>query len=151
MPRDVTWPMQFFAYNLSGKHFNPTSCGVIRNQRSKIRRSIIISTAGCPFIKISKFECRVIKHARSHWHNSEFNKRLPICNIVIIHNRKYSWASHCMQDTFARACTRLKGWTKQPPGQARATLGYLVYKASQLNRPHFDIIQSLHASKYASL
>ena len=27
----------FFAYNFSGKHFNPTSCGVIRNQRSKIR------------------------------------------------------------------------------------------------------------------
>ena len=57
--------MQFFAYNLSGKHFNPTSCGVIRNQRSKIRRSNITSTAGCPFRKISKFECRVIKHARN--------------------------------------------------------------------------------------
>ena len=39
----------FFAYNWSGKHFNPTSCGVIRNQRSKIRRSNITSTAGCPF------------------------------------------------------------------------------------------------------
>ena len=64
MPRDVTWPMQFFAYNLSGKHFTLTSCGVIRNQRSKIRRSNIISTARCPFRKISKFECRVIKHAR---------------------------------------------------------------------------------------
>ena len=63
MPRDVTWPMQFLAYNLSGKHFNPTSCGVIRNKRSKIRRSIVNSTAGCPFWKISKFECRVIKHA----------------------------------------------------------------------------------------
>ena len=25
-----------FAHNLSGKHFNPTSCGVIRNQRSEI-------------------------------------------------------------------------------------------------------------------
>ena len=36
----------------------------LRNQRSKIRRSNIISTAGCPFRKISKFECRVIKHAR---------------------------------------------------------------------------------------
>ena len=54
----------FFAYNLSGKHFSPTSCGVIRNQRSKIRRSNITLTAGCPFRKISKFECRVIKHAR---------------------------------------------------------------------------------------
>ena len=39
--------------------------GVIRNQRSKIRRSNITSTAGCPFKKISKFECRVIKHART--------------------------------------------------------------------------------------
>ena len=29
----------FFAYNLSGKHFNPKSGGVIWNQRSKIRRS----------------------------------------------------------------------------------------------------------------
>ena len=56
--------MQFFAYNLSGKHFTPTSCGVIRNQRSKIRRSNMSATAGCPFRKISKFECRVIKHAR---------------------------------------------------------------------------------------
>ena len=65
MPRDVTWPKQFFAYNWSGKHFNPTSCRVIRNQRSKIRRSNITSTAGCPFWKISKFECRVIKHARN--------------------------------------------------------------------------------------
>ena len=64
MPRDVTWPKQFFAYNWPGKHFNPTSCGVIWNQRSKIRRSNIFSTAGCPFRKISKFECRVIKHAR---------------------------------------------------------------------------------------
>ena len=68
MPRDVTWPMQFFAYNLSGKHFNPMSCVVIRNQRSKIRRSIITTTAGCPFWKISKFECRVIKHARPGSH-----------------------------------------------------------------------------------
>ena len=66
MPRDVTWPKQFFAYNWSGKHFNPTSCGVIRNQRSKIRRSNITSTAGCPFWKISKFDCRVIKYARTH-------------------------------------------------------------------------------------
>ena len=51
---------------LPGKHLNPTSCGVIRNQRSKIRRSNISSTAGRPFWKISKFECRlrVIKHAR---------------------------------------------------------------------------------------
>ena len=31
--------MQFFAHNLSGKHLNPTLRGVIRNQRSKIRRS----------------------------------------------------------------------------------------------------------------
>ena len=54
----------FFAYNLSGKHFNPTSCGVIQNQRSKIRLSNITSTAGCLFWKILKFECRVIKHAR---------------------------------------------------------------------------------------
>ena len=45
MSRDITWPKQFFARNLSGKHFNPTSCAVIRNQRSKIRRSNIISTA----------------------------------------------------------------------------------------------------------
>ena len=35
-----------FARYLSGKHFNPTSCGVIRNQRSKIRRSTIRSAAG---------------------------------------------------------------------------------------------------------
>ena len=54
----------FFAYNWSGKHFNPMSCGVIRNQRSKIRRSNISSTTGCLFRKISKFDCRVIKHAR---------------------------------------------------------------------------------------
>ena len=48
------WPCHvtdavFFAYYLSGKHFNPTSCGLIRNQRSKIRRSNITSTSGCPF------------------------------------------------------------------------------------------------------
>ena len=60
MSRDVTWPKQFFAYNFSGKHFNSTSCGVIRNQRSKIRRFNIISTSGGPFRKILKFECRVI-------------------------------------------------------------------------------------------
>ena len=36
----------FFAYNFSGKHFNPTSCGVIRNQRSKIRRLNIMLTSG---------------------------------------------------------------------------------------------------------
>ena len=33
--------------------------GVIRNQRSKIRRSSVISTTGGPFRKISKFECRL--------------------------------------------------------------------------------------------
>ena len=60
MSRDVTWPKQFFAYNFSGKHFNPTSCGVIRNQRSKIRRLIVRLTSGGPFLKILKFECRVI-------------------------------------------------------------------------------------------
>ena len=75
MPRDVTWPMQFFAYNLSGKHFTPTSFGVIRNQRSKIRRSNITSTAGCPFRKISKFECRVIKHARTLQQSSIFEAK----------------------------------------------------------------------------
>ena len=33
------WPQknQFFAHNSSGLHFYPTSCGVIRNQRRKIR------------------------------------------------------------------------------------------------------------------
>ena len=36
----------FLPMNLSGKHFNPTSCGVIRNQRSKIRRSYTSTTAG---------------------------------------------------------------------------------------------------------
>ena len=34
-----------FANNLSGKHFYPTSCGVIQNQRKKIRRLKIITTA----------------------------------------------------------------------------------------------------------
>ena len=35
----------------------------------------------------------------------------------------------CMQDSFARARTRPKGtWHMQPLGQARATIGYLVYK-----------------------
>ena len=60
MSRDITWPTQFFAHYLSGKHFNPTSCGVLRNQRSKIRRSNIKLSAGGHFRKISKFECRVI-------------------------------------------------------------------------------------------
>ena len=60
MSRDITWPTQFLAHNFSEKHFNPTSCGVIRNQRSKILRFYIISTIGGPFRKISKFECRVI-------------------------------------------------------------------------------------------
>ena len=60
MSRDVTWPNQFFAYNFAVKHFNPTSWGVIRNQRSKIRRLNIILTSGGPFRKILKFECRVI-------------------------------------------------------------------------------------------
>ena len=35
-----------FAHNLSGKHFNPMSCGVIRNQHKKLRRFNIISTGG---------------------------------------------------------------------------------------------------------
>ena len=39
---------------------NTTSCGVIRNQRSKIRRSYTSLSAGGRFRKISKFECRVI-------------------------------------------------------------------------------------------
>ena len=39
--------------------FNITSCGVIRNQRSKIRRLKMMSTSGSPFRKILKFECRV--------------------------------------------------------------------------------------------
>ena len=60
MSRDVTWQKQFFAYNFSGKHFNPTSCGVIRNQRSKIRRLNIMLTSEGPFRKILKFECRLI-------------------------------------------------------------------------------------------
>ena len=64
MSRDITWPTQFLAHNFSDNHFNLTSCGVIRNQRSKIRRFNIVSTTGGPFRKISKFECRVIKHAR---------------------------------------------------------------------------------------
>ena len=34
----VTSKKQFFAYNSSGLHFYPTSCGVIRNQRRKIRQ-----------------------------------------------------------------------------------------------------------------
>ena len=49
-----------FAHYLSGKHFNTTSCGVIRNQRSKKREFNIILSAGGHFRKISKFECRVI-------------------------------------------------------------------------------------------
>ena len=86
--------MQFFAYNLSVKHFSPTSCGAIRNQRSKIRRSNITSTAcrvlvyKIPYRRarawplgrvrraskgilhtsrvpfLKNLECRVIKHAR---------------------------------------------------------------------------------------
>ena len=31
---------QFFAYNSSGLHFYLTSCGMIRNQRQKIRRNV---------------------------------------------------------------------------------------------------------------
>ena len=58
MSPDITWPKQFFARNLSGKHFNPTSCGVIWKQRSKIRRCDF--NCRYPFRKISKFECRVI-------------------------------------------------------------------------------------------
>ena len=46
MSRDIIWPTQFLAHNFSEKHFNPTSCGVIRNQRSKIRQFYIISTTG---------------------------------------------------------------------------------------------------------
>ena len=42
MSRDITWQTQFLAHNFSEKHFNTTSCGVIRNQRSKIRRYDII-------------------------------------------------------------------------------------------------------------
>ena len=48
-----------FAQNLSGKHFNPTLCGVIRNQHSKIHRSNITTTAWGLLRKILKFECRM--------------------------------------------------------------------------------------------
>ena len=57
----VTWSIQVFADNL---FFNLRSSGVIRNQRSKILWSSIISTVVGPFRKISQFVCRVIKHAR---------------------------------------------------------------------------------------
>ena len=44
------------------------SCGVIRNQRSKIQCNRYMSTVRGPFRKISKIDCRlrvrVIKHAR---------------------------------------------------------------------------------------
>ena len=73
----------FFAYNLSGKHFNPTSCGVIRNQRSKIRRSNITSTARCHFRKTSKFECRVIKHARINSLNFSIAKLAQLIIVFI--------------------------------------------------------------------
>ena len=38
----MTSKKQFFAYNSSGLHFYPTSCGVIRNQRRKIRRILSV-------------------------------------------------------------------------------------------------------------
>ena len=37
------------------------------------------------------------------------------------HAKRALWPENCMQDSFARARTR-------PKGQARATIGYLVYK-----------------------
>ena len=46
MSRDVTRSNQFFADILSGNHYNPTACWMIRNLRSKIRRSNIIVTDG---------------------------------------------------------------------------------------------------------
>ena len=104
----------FFAYNWSGKHFNPTSCGVIRNQRSKIRRSYIISTAGCPFLKISKFECRVIKHARNYCnsfsspnHIQVQNKRRAIKKIYQPCCQKNNFATvNCCNHENARHLTR---------------------------------------------
>ena len=63
----VTWQKHFFAYNSSGKHFNPGSCGVFRNQRSKLCRFILFRITGGPFAKNCNFECIVILHARPSW------------------------------------------------------------------------------------
>ena len=43
--------------------------GVNRNQRSKIRRSIVVQLPGPFSEKISKLECLVIKHARIVLHH----------------------------------------------------------------------------------
>ena len=51
---------QFFANISPGEHFNPMSWGVIRNQRSKIHRLELVSTARGPSRKILKVDCRVI-------------------------------------------------------------------------------------------
>ena len=41
-----------FAYNFSGLHFYPTSCGVIRNQRRKIRQNWFSSNENTEILKI---------------------------------------------------------------------------------------------------
>ena len=48
-------------------------------------------------------------------------KNIFICSLIVI-------PTCCMQYTFARVCTRPKGRTMQPPGQARddRVIGYLV-------------------------
>ena len=91
--------------------------------------------------------------------NSSIQSIKSRANILTrLQSKSYTELS-CMQDSFARACTRPKGLTAARPS-ARATIGYLVYKelssfSSLFNLPYSkDILyfsQARHIAHFTNL
>ena len=124
--------MQFFAYNLSGKHFNPTSCGVIRDQRSKIHSIKYNDNFNCrvPFLKNLEIRVYTIITTRNpHRTESppESHASVGIQDSGIPGTKERNpHQIGCMQNTFARVECDALGLKV---GQARrTTIGHLVYK-----------------------
>ena len=90
-------------------HGSDSVCFVLRIRSSQCLLLLLVSR---PVLRCQLMEWRVLDHLEWTLQVRHYYRE-GHCMII-----------RCMQDSFARARTR----PKQPLGQARATIGYLVYK-----------------------
>ena len=144
MSRDATWPMQFFAYNFSGKHFNHTSCGVIRRFGISVQKYVdwtwytLYSIFWHPELRYTlnnnKLMIKILSSVLNHstFEFQDFYERAPgswhyILVYKIPYRRARAWPSGCRLPSASREQRYLAY-------KLYSFLNYIVYHYSRAKR-----------------